>query len=366
VLKVGIEIGDLLRLHRAGMARYAGCLLSALMSEGYDADITGWASWRRFIGWPLRPAGSKLRFFGKSAPSRRADIFHATSCVFPEWKSATEIATVHDLFGIRDELNLTPHEVRLRTAYIHRADRIICPSRFTQSQLHILLGVPASDTRVIPHAVSESFKPATAEQKLHLRRRLGLPSEFLLFVGRDRWNKNLDRLVEAYAASGLDLPLFIAGSQSKQPRERVIRTAHRFGCEHSLRWLGPVADAQLPVLLSCASALCLPSIAEGFGLPILEAMACETAVVTSCGHATEEVADGRAVLIDPLSVDSIAQGLHDVLNVNEAQRIEARAFATRRTWRDVAIETWRVYEGAAYAAPRTEDSAQRTFAVGRT
>jgi alpha-1,3-rhamnosyl/mannosyltransferase len=363
VLKIGIETGDLLRLHRAGMARYTSCLLSALEASPFDAEITAWAPWRRLVGWPLRPSRSKLRFFGKAAPRVRPDIFHATACVFPPWKSSIEISTVHDLFAIREELNLPPEEVRRRTAYAGRADLIICPSRFTQSQVHLLLGIPASRTMVVAHAVDSNFKPAEVKQKLRLRRRHGLPSEFLLFVGRDRLNKNLDRLIKAYAQSGLELPLYIAGSQSKMARERLTTLAQQSGCEHSLRWLGAVSDAELPVLLSCASAVCLPSTFEGFGLPILEAMACGTAVVTSLGHATEEVADGRAVLVDPLSVESIAEGLREVLHVSESQKAEARSFATRRTWRDAAEETWCIYQNAAQGSPSAESAGVRKWAT---
>ena len=87
----------------------------------------------------------------------------------------------------------------------------------------------------------------------------------------------------------------------------------------------------------------MPSTFEGFGLPVLEAMACGTAVLTSAGRATEEAAGGQAVLIDPESVDSIADGLARVLQVSDAGRASARAYATRRTWTDVARETLAVY-----------------------
>jgi glycosyltransferase involved in cell wall biosynthesis len=343
---VGIEVGDLLRPHRAGMARYTASLISALAVQGHADEVQAWARWRRAFGWFARPPEVKLHFFGERPPKNRPAVFHAAACVFPRWESPVEIATVHDLWGIRKELQLSPDEVQRRTAYIRRAHRIICVSNYTRNHLHELLDIPSSRTVAIPLTAASSFVPASEESKRDMRRRFHLPQEFLLFVGRDRLTKNLDRLVAAYALSRLTMPLCIAGRQSKQTHERLLRLAHEHRCAGSIRWLGTVRDADLPVLLSCASALCFPSIFEGFGLPVIEAMACGTPVVTSAGRATEEAAGGKAVLVDPESIESIAEGLPRALQMTEAQRADARTHATRRTWADVAKETWQVYMGA--------------------
>lgn len=339
---IGIEIGDLLRPHRAGMACYTRSLLAALRAQ--SVDVEGWAKWRRLPGWFLKPRDVRVRFFGARSPRNPPRLFHATACVFPQWKSPVEIATVHDLYAVQKALNLSREEVQRRTEYVTRADRIVCVSRFTRAQVHELLNVPESRTVAIPLAADPGFAPATEAAKSQLRKRLGLPAGFLLFVGRDRANKNLDRLAAAHAMSGLDLPLCIAGRQSKYTRERLLKAA---GSRGSRRFLGAMSDADLPVLLSCASALCMPSTFEGFGLPVIEAMACGTAVLTSAGQATEEAAGGHAVLVDPESVESIANGIRRVVTVTAAQRAAAREYASRRTWRDIAAETLQVYRDAA-------------------
>jgi glycosyltransferase involved in cell wall biosynthesis len=342
---IGIEVGDLLRPQRSGMARYTECLIAGLQDLPHDMQIFGFAPWRRLLGSLINPADIKLRFFGKVPPKSRPDLFHATACVFPKWKSKIEIATVHDLYGI-PELNKMTEKTWRRVDYIQRADRIICVSHFTRNDLHDLLEVSPSRTIAIPLAVATNFVPASEEQKQDLRKKYRLPQEFFLFVGRDRYNKNLHRLVTAYARSGIKIPFCIAGRHDAYSRERLGRRATRYQCKGSLRWLGPVSDDELPALLSCASALCMPSTFEGFGLPVVEAMACGTAVLTSEKCATEEAAGGHAVLVNPKSIDSIAEGLVRVLKVTDQKKIAARTYATMRTWADVATETMQVYSGA--------------------
>lgn len=346
VFRVAIEAGDLLRPHRAGVARYAECLLAALLARKDSAEVEVWARPRRAFYWFRKPRRAKLRFFWGHPPRHRPDVFHATSCVFPPWRSGVEIATVHDLYAIREELRLPADELRRRSHYVRRADIVICLSHHTRNHLHALLDLPKSHTLAIRPAAHPMFVPASSEEKLLLQRKYALAKEFFLFLGRDRANKNLDRLVEAYASTGLKMPLYFAGQHSRSTQHRLRRLARARRSAGSLRWLGRFYDAELSVLLSCASTLCLPSTFEGFGLPIVEAMACGTAVMTSAGRATEEAGGGMAVLVDPESTDSIADGLVRSLVRSEAQLCAAHRYATSRTWNDVAEETWRVYECA--------------------
>ena len=342
-LDIGIEIGDLLRPHRAGVARYTQCLVDGLAVRIAPHSVTAWAPWRRGVGWHRRPAAVPLRLFGGLPPWSRPDLFHATACVFPVWRSRIEIATVHDLYAIRPSQNLPADEVRRLVDYVLRAERVICVSRFTMRHVLELLGIPQERCVAIPLAVGPAFAPATEVRKSALRKAKNLPQEFFLFVGRDRPNKNLDRLVAAYARSQLSMPLIIAGRQRLRSRRRLLTVARNHACSGSIRWLTNVGDHDLPMLLSCATALCMPSTFEGFGLPIVEAMACGTPVVTSAGRATEEAAGGKAILVDPESIDSLADGLLRVQHVSSMDRDAARAFATRRSWDDVARETLAVY-----------------------
>ena len=192
MVHVGVEAGDLLRPHRAGMARYSECLLTALRNLNLPIDARAWAPRRRVFGRVLRLFSASMRlpvhFFGAEPPRAPPDIFHATACVFPKWRSAFEVATVHDLYAVREELRLSPMEIEHRTAFIHRADKVICVSQHTRNHLHSLLDIPLSKSVAIPLAAESHFVPASAESQQRLRRKLRLPREFLLFVGRYRPN----------------------------------------------------------------------------------------------------------------------------------------------------------------------------------
>jgi len=337
------------------MARYTSCLLAALSRSSNSNVVRPWVPYRRMLGLLKSPELLPIRFFGSKRPRFGPDVFHATACVFPDWKSPFEIATVHDLYAIREELNVAADEIRRRTEYIHRADRVICVSRHTRAHLHALLDIPESRTVAIPLAVHERFKPATVDEQVRLRRRYGLPTEFLLFLGRYRYNKNLDRLIKAHAVSGTQVPLYIVGAYNKLEHDMVMKVAAEARCATTIGWLKAVSESELPTLLSSASALCMPSTFEGFGLPIVEAMACGTPVLTSAGRATEETAGGHAVLVDPESIESIAEGLGRVIEMTVARRTLARQHAVRRTWDDVAAETWQVYADALQTS-RSESS----------
>ena len=342
---VGVEIGDALRPRRSGMARYAQSLLDGLLQTEAAAQIQAWAPWRRVLGGIMHSPPGGMRYYGSTSPRNPPVLFHATACVFPKWKSSIEIATVHDLYGIPPRNEWTDL-IKARTDYLVRSERLICVSEFTRRHVHELLGIDANRTVAIPLAPAAHFRPATLDAQRKLRSKFKLSNEFLLFVGRDRVNKNLDGLVTAYARSGLELPLCIAGRHSRATQERLLELARKQLPRGSLRWLGEVRDEQLPTLLSCASALCMPSTFEGFGLPVIEAMACGTPVLTSARCATEEAAGGHAVLIDPRDIDSMIEGLKRVLEVTQSRRDAAARHATARTWEHIARETWREYQQA--------------------
>jgi glycosyltransferase involved in cell wall biosynthesis len=342
-LRIAIETGDLLRSRQAGHARYIRCLLASLVAEGGPGEVESWAPIRRIGNWLAAAGQSKTQFFFARPPNERPDIFHATSKVFPAWKARCEIATVHDLYIFSEELQLPMEERRRSVEYIDRADALICVSQHTRDHLHAVLNVPASRTHVISLAADPMFVPASEDEKQRVRHKYHLPKEFFLYIGRDRPNKNLDRLVQAYARTRLTVPLYLAGTHDKRTIQRLRRIANQHDCITPPQWLGPITDRDLPVLLSCASTLCMPSTFEGFGLPVIEAMACGTAVVTSSGTATEEAAGGHAVLVDPKSTESIADGLIRSLTRSETELEAARRYAVSRTWKDIAAETWQVY-----------------------
>ncbi|HSB35649.1 MAG TPA: glycosyltransferase family 1 protein, partial [Thermoanaerobaculia bacterium] len=173
----------------------------------------------------------------------------------------------------------------------------------------------------------------------------GLPDDYLLFVGQISGRKNTERLVEAFALSGAGdgFTLVLAGSLGRQA-EKTLEAIRRRHLEKKVEILGYVADSELPALYAGAKGFLFPTIYEGFGLPILEAMACGTPVLTSNVGSAPEVSGDRAILVDPYSVGEIARGMEALLRVPACRTDDARRYAQQFTWTRCAEQTLAVYE----------------------
>jgi glycosyltransferase involved in cell wall biosynthesis len=209
---------------------------------------------------------------------------------------------------------VVPHVLRAAT-------RVIAVSEFTRRELVELLRIPEATIRVVPNAVEPAFTPEGDAAE----------GDYVLAVGTLEPRKNLERLADATRRLGVEL--------------RVVGAAGWGNV--NVRSLGEVSDEELARLYRGARVVAYPSLYEGFGIPVLEAMATGTPVVTSAGGATEEVAGGAAVLVDPRDVASIASGIEEA--AARRDELRARGFERARAfrWDDVARQTVAVYEEAA-------------------
>lgn len=282
------------------------------------------------------------------APTERI-VFHGMDGFLPyslRWRDRC-VATVHDL-GWQAHPELYSRRLRLqyKTLFpwvVRRADRFIAVSHYTADDLVRRAGVPASKIEVIYHGLDPDF--TTPENRVGPP-----PSEYpyVLAVGGVSPRKNTRRLIEAFlrwrerGGHRSAHRLFITG----------ISIDHEFaqgGAElpESVSLLGYVNQAELPRLYANAVAFLYPGIYEGFGLPIIEAMACGTPVVTSHTGAAPEIAGGAAILVDPFDVASIAAGLERVTIPAEAERLRALGYerVAPFDWEKAAVQTIEVYRG---------------------
>ncbi len=268
------------------------------------------------------------------------DILHAPDFVLPPTAART-LLTVHDLtFLVRPECaeaGLRRYLAGAVPRALRRADMVVVDSRATADDLARLLGVAGPRVRLIYPGVDPRFRPMPPAASEPVRAALGLPAQFLLFVGTLEPRKNLSRLIEGFARAGLppELQLLIVGRPGWL-YEEAYATVERLGLGSRVRFLNFVDDAHLPALYNLARAFVYPSLYEGFGLPVLEALACGAPVVTAAVSSLPEVAGEAAVLVDPLSVDAIADGLR--LALTEATRLRAAGppQARRFTWQGAA------------------------------
>ena len=316
---------------RAGTARYVRGLLAEL-ERAPELTLQRHAfTLRSRAVVPVRDVGWYLGALPLLAS--RADVLHCPTFRAPVRTHVPLIVTFHDLAVLRHPETFnrwTRSYSRHALPRVARAARrLIAVSEFTKRELLDLLDVPAEKVRVIPNAVGPQF---SAEGEAE-------PGDYVLAVSTLEPRKNLPRLVEAYRRAGLNgMPLLVAGA------------AGWGGVSvegDGVRWLGEVGDEQLARLYRGARAVAYVSLYEGFGLPVLEAMACGAPVVAARNEALEEVSAGAAVLVDPLDPDAIAAGLHEAIDRREELRPLGLARARAYDWHEVARQTVAVYREAA-------------------
>jgi glycosyltransferase involved in cell wall biosynthesis len=321
-----------LALTRAGTARHIRSLLAALEHE--DVAVKRYAlggSSRALV--PARDLGWYLAALPAKARKDGMQVLHCPTQRAPTRSRVPLVVTFHDLAVLRHPETFnrwTRAYSRLALPRVARAARrLIAVSEFTKRELVELLDVPAEKVRVIPNAVGPQFSPEGAAE----------PGDYVLAVSTLEPRKNLPRLVEAYRRAGLNgMPLLVAGAAG-------WGGVNLEG--NGVRWLGEVGDDQLARLYRGARAIAYVSLYEGFGLPVLEAMACGAPVVVARNGALEEVAGGAAVLVDPLDPDAIAAGLNEA--IERRDELRPLGFARARTfdWGKVARQTVAVYREAA-------------------
>lgn len=267
----------------------------------------------------------------------RVDLAHATGLI-PCPTDAPLIVTLHDVAFVHEPDHFTRHGNRVFRSSLdvirRRADLVLCSSQATLDDVS-RLGFSDDRLRLVPLGVDvERSTPSETER---VRAFYDLPNEYLLFVGTMEPRKNLGRLVQAIAMLEQQLPLVVAGAEGWGDS----------GLEGDLpvevRFLGFVPSEDLAPLYAGAEAFCYPSEREGYGLPVLEAMAQGTPVVTSSGTATEETGGSAAVLVDPQDPSDIARGITDARRRGAELAAKGRARAQRRSWSRTAALTAAIY-----------------------
>jgi len=267
-------------------------------------------AWNR-LGWP--PLDS---FVG--APLQ---LVHSPHPLLVPGKAAKHVLTIHDLFFLKHP-EMTEAEIRRDYAplvkdHVKKADGVICVSAHTAAEARLLLDVPNEKIAVIPNGVDPAYRsevaPAEVDAVLQRRR---LPRGALLYVGSEEKRKNLVNLAMAYMG--------LARRRPRIPPLVLVGPGSHWALGGSavgpqIRATGYLETAEIRALMAASSALVLPSLEEGFGLPVAEAMAAGLPVVCSRGSALEEVAGGAAMLVNPLDTGSIAGGIEKLLDSPELQ-----------------------------------------------
>jgi glycosyltransferase involved in cell wall biosynthesis len=338
-LKIALDATYSLDRHLSGVGVYSREILFGLLQAHPEAAYLSCYRPHRFLRSFAEhlPANCTRSLLWKGWPSSQ-DLFHALNQRIDSARYRRTVATFHDLFVLSGEYS-TP-EFRQRFAgqarlAAERADLIIAVSAFTAAQVTDLLKVEPTRIRVVHHGVRRVAidKPAPPRENI------------ILFVGAIQRRKNVIRLLEAFEREGRGWKLLLAGSSGfgGAEIERYIETSPR---RADIDVLGYVTAARLEDLYARASIFAFPSLDEGFGMPVLEAMARGVPVLTSNRSALLEISGDAALLVNPLDVDSIADGLRSLIDSEDLRAgliAKGLMHSARFTWEKAVEETWSVY-----------------------
>jgi glycosyltransferase involved in cell wall biosynthesis len=352
---------------RSGVARYVDRLLAALPGAlGLDELVTYLSpgiyrdsARNRHMPVPVERPSIRIAWEHVALPvmARRdqLDLFHGPVNVVPRGLPCPSVVTVHDLAFLRYP-ETVPRNRYLYLSFetrstVKRAERVIAVSEATKRDIVELLKIDPGKVEVVPLGVDARFRPASEREQTEFDARYRIDKPFLLTVGNLEPRKNLPRLLEAFAmvAPKIEHDLVMIGAEGWLTGE-LRETLSRLRLDGRVKMTGFMDDADLPRWYAAADLFVFPSLYEGFGLPVIEAMACGTPVLASATSSLPEVAGGAAVLFDPLRIDAIADAIVQ-LSGDTAQKAElarmgmARALAF--TWSATAEQTIRVYREAA-------------------
>jgi len=269
--------------------------------------------------------------------------------------------TVHDLSFLRYPNAFRPlnrlYLNLITKASTRRAACVIAVSESTRQDVITLCGVPGEKVVVIPNGVTEDFSPANPVEVAEFRRRKGLPERFILFLGTLEPRKNLVRLIDAYAlwrqtayptgrGSSSSVPALVIAGGKGWFYDQIFARVTKLGLTNDVLFPGFVPGEELPWFYRAAELFVYPSLFEGFGLPVLEALASGTPTITSAASSLPEVAGDAALLVNPEDTQSLADAMGQVLS-NPALAAQLRADGPRQakqfSWTRTAIATTAVY-----------------------
>ncbi len=374
-LRVVFDAGPAVH-QRAGLARYAERLASALWQHFRDAlDLTlvyNSHSGRRLpaslgsIPALTLPLGQhRWRLGALTCQLLRAslvegrlpagDVYHATEHLLP-WMARPSVMTVHDLIFERYPQHHTrANRAFLRVAmplFVRRADAIIAVSQHTRRDLLEVYATPPQKVYVVEEGIDERFRPAGEADIRRVKERYSIRRPYLLMVGTLEPRKNHALAFRALAqlkAEGWPHCLVAVGGGGWL-FDAVQRQVESLQLSDDVIFPGHVADADLPALYSGADCFLMPSLYEGFGIPVLEAMACGAPVVCSKVSSLPEVAGEAARFIEPLTAEGLADAVRQVLShpkMADKMLSDGKRQAGRYRWQRAADETVQVYRAAA-------------------
>ncbi len=339
-MRIGIDYTSAVR-QRAGIGRYTRGLVRALAQIDHDNAYVLFsagrsdeedpfpANFQRQVV-PLNDRHLSILWQKLRVPlpiewiTGQLDLYHSPDFVLPPVRRAQTVLTIHDLSFMRHPECFSPPLLHYLTTAVPRsirqADLILADSKSTRDDLIDLVAVPAERIRVVYPGLEQEFVPRDEKEIASVRRRYGIERPYILGLGTVQPRKNFARLIEAYHAlrGRKDIPhKLVIGGGTGWLGASIIETIDALGLHDDVLMIGYVQDIDLPALYSGAAVFAFPSLYEGFGIPVLEAMACGTPVVAANTSSLPEVAGEAALLVPPTDTAALADALWNVIDDTE-------------------------------------------------
>lgn len=280
-----------------------------------------------------------------------ATIFHAVNYVLPPLKKIPGVLSIHDLAFLKKEDWATSAAASSFTRTIHknvkRATTLLTCSQATKKDIVDLLGVDPDKVRVTYYAANPHFRPVKKEKaREKISEALNISEPYVLYVGSLEKRKNIPGLLQGFAAANIPHRLLLVGPHGKEQKE-VLNRCHTLKISNRVTLISYIHDRALfPALYSAADAFLFPSFYEGFGLPVLEAMACGCPVITSNSSSLPEIAGEAALYVDPYATATLTDAIQRLLSdreLCEALRSKGMARAACFSWEKCAQDTLDCY-----------------------
>ncbi|MBA2486246.1 MAG: glycosyltransferase family 4 protein [Nitrospira sp.] len=362
-MRIGIDAASIVG-HKGGVGWHTHYLLRALLDLNEQIEYLGYLrpgslKEGRLEGWPVNDRIRWVEAPRWLMPWRGAwdglDLYHGPNFKMHATGRSGGIVTIHDLWLARHpeyspKLLGQAGSSRRARATANRARKVVTVSEFSAREIEALYEIPHEQVVVIYNGVAEDFFPVHDDQVMAgLRERWAIPAAgFILFVGGADPRKNHDVFLQAVANVRPQLGgrVIILAGDAEHPQGNYRTTAHALGLEQDVRCTGRLDREELRRLYSCADLFVFPSRYEGFGMPVLEAMACGTPTITSSTSSLPEVAGDAAWLVDPDDVETLGTAMVTVLSDPELrQQLRQRGFERARlfTWERAALRTSALY-----------------------
>ncbi|MCP4403593.1 MAG: glycosyltransferase family 4 protein [bacterium] len=374
-MKIGIEASTAVEAKKAGVGQYSYHLIRSLIGQternhhytcyfrhaspaplqalGLQDDVSAQLT-IKVMSFPYLWAQMRLPFEFRQHPQ---DVYFFPSSVVPLVNQPEKsVVTVHDLAflffqecfspGLRNWLKIATERS------VKKAQKVIAVSEATCQDILAYYQVDPEKVIVIHHGVDERFTPQAAEAVDTVKQRYHIDGDYLLCVGTLQRRKNISRLLQAFyllkQKHQHPQKLVLVGQKyADLPEDDIFSTMKRLSLEQDVIWTGYIEHEEMPAIMSGAEVFVLPSLYEGFGMPVLEAMACGTPVACSNTSSLPEVSGDNRVVFDPYSVDDMAETLHHLLLKQELRQElseQGRVRAAHFSWESCARKTLDVLE----------------------